>query len=1146
MGASAATSYFAQVFKGVDNAADAAKLIDVVLTDPQKLLTGVDGLTGEYYRHIGAPRFGPALVAGADAQQVYTLAPVVAPKLRDMASLANPAEFNLAEFIAEIDQIFYRANRQVRGLTALDEMPVGAVKTTVTPVAAASATGPVATRPAAAGTAGQFVVTFLDKENRPLATSLPMSQQAADEYAKAVRSAVEAGKSDPLNQIVTKSVGIQRALLADMWLNLRPGHWIRNAAAAMTGMMAENLQTFDSMTDIGQAVGKKFAANAPTERVGSAFSGKGRGLTAGDMTGAYEDRHWARNLTKGHPTWDKANLYAAANEAGQKMWTGMTHVLGTNIPFGEQAFYTRAWYKGFQRAFASAWDDVVYQQFGARLREMQIPKPLRDSILNRLRSAGVNGSKADVAKAAREAIMGASMVFDMRSLNIADDTITPQGWGELDQVLQAYARGDRYQEGLQGEQRAIQDIKRIIAAEKTRYQDMLRANGNVDAPAVAERVESTAEEMAQRAGDIVDDLTHAGISAGIPEDQAKTIAQQKAQQVIGAEAEGWDRVIRELAPPGSAGSPTNAAADTGGMIVATDLMAELYDLRRLAQNEVDQLSRNANAASPATRKSAWNIKWFRTQEIYDQLALDQQAAFDNALTRLRQMAAGEPVAPEYDWWKAINRYTDWDDEKLAEARALEVGSTRTTPPEVWDKVIGANRQYLDSSYVMLYAAFRKFPDLDGLDIIRSTQHDIDRIGAQVAAELKPKRDRLWALTETKKVKPGQWDAYFALRNRLWNQAFDKQYRANLGATQAIVANGLAKDVPSKLRWTEDFPGHTVNGVWQPDEYMVMALRPDGLWNVLDVQENKIIQLAGEGAPTLPRLRALLLEWMTPTPNAKGRGPIQPLDQGIGVQVGRLLDAQAAGQPLPDDLPPAVVDAYRELIARAEGEQAWSVPQNVMDDFYRVTDTYHRQLAQTMQEFQARYGQAPQTTAGDLIARAGYQGREDLPEAAQAAAAELDQIEARRAYLDAALQQAEQAPVTPASVVAPVTPPTPAVPAAGDLSQAEIDRFRNLADQPGVDPNTPLRSRYTIRPKGQPQQPSPAPAFASAPSAETFRPLMQRAFNLTDQQAGDVERLAAARANVWAKQTGRDANEWYGAHFADIVQGGDAGPEALLQ
>ncbi|MBP8293528.1 MAG: hypothetical protein KAX65_12205, partial [Caldilineaceae bacterium] len=41
MGASAATSYFAQVFKGVDNAADAAKLIDVVLTDPQKLLTGV-------------------------------------------------------------------------------------------------------------------------------------------------------------------------------------------------------------------------------------------------------------------------------------------------------------------------------------------------------------------------------------------------------------------------------------------------------------------------------------------------------------------------------------------------------------------------------------------------------------------------------------------------------------------------------------------------------------------------------------------------------------------------------------------------------------------------------------------------------------------------------------------------------------------------------------------------------------------------------------------------------------------------------------------------------------------------------------------------------------------------------------------------
>ncbi|MBP8291608.1 MAG: hypothetical protein KAX65_02475, partial [Caldilineaceae bacterium] len=1124
MDASAATSLFSQLAKGVDNVADARRLVDVVIDTPQELLTGVKGLIGEYYQHIGAPRFGPTLVANENAQRVYMLAQTVAEKLRGMKSLADDVPFNLTEFIAEVDATFYRAARQVRGLTAVDELPLGAVDMKVVPASTSSATG------AAPGTAeARFVVAFVDKDGAQLATSLPMNQRAADEYVKAVKGAVEAGKADPINNVIRKSVGIQRALLADMWLNLRPGHWIRNAAAAMTATMADDLMTFDSMTKIMDDAAEKFGGVAPNERVFSATSGKGRGLTGSDMT---DDRHWANDLKKGIPIWDQTvGGYASANEFGQKMWTGLTHVLGTNIPFGEQAFYTRAWYKGFQRAFASAWDDVIYQQFGQRMREMQIPKPLRDSILNRLRSTGITGSKADVARAAREAIMGASMVFDMRALKIADETITPQGWKELDGVLQAYARGDRFQTGLQGEQRAIADIKRIIAAEKTRYQDMLRNGGDLETPAVAERVESTAEDMAQRAGAIIDDLTQAAKEIGIPEDEAKVIAQQKAQQVIGAEAEGWNKVIDELAAPTAA---PDAAPDTGGMIVATDLMAELYDLRREAQIEVDQLSKAASTASPATRKSAWNIKWFRTQEIYDELAVNQQAAFDRALTRLRQMAAGEPVAPEYDWWKAINRYTDWEDEKLVEARALEVGSTRTTAPDVWDKVIGANRQYLDSSYVILYAAFRKFPDLDGLDIIRSTQHDIDRIGAQVAATLKPKRDKLWALTEAKKVKKGQWDAYFALRNRLWNKAFDNQYRANLGATQAIVLNGLAKDVPSTLRWAEDFGGRYLDEakeIWQPAEYMVLGLQPDGLWRVRDMQTGDIMQLAGEGPPTLPRLRALLMEWMTPTPKAKGRGPIEPLDQGIGVQVNRILDAQAAGQPLPDDLPPAVVDVYRELIARAEGEQAWSVPKNVMDDYYTVTNNYHRQVAQTMKEFQARYGKAPDRTAAEILDSIGLTP-DDLTETQAAALRAVQEQEARQAYLDAAIQQAEQAPAPVADDLQAAAPAPEAAPQPAPSGSLTLAPPQAATPPAGVvAPVTP---------------PTPAQAFASAPSAETFRPLMQRAFNLTDQQAGDVDRLAAARARIWAKQTGRDAGEWYGAHFADIVTGGEVDPEALYQ
>ena len=75
---------------------------------------------------------------------------------------------------------------------------------------------------------------------------------------------------------------------------------------------------------------------------------------------------------------------------------------------------------------------------------------------------------------------------------------------------------------------------------------------------------------------------------------------------------------------------------------------------------------------------------------------------------------------------------------------------------------------------------------------------------------------------------------------------------------------------------------------------------------------------------------------------------------------------------------------------------------------------------------------------------------------------------------------------------------------------------------------------------------PAPAALTPQTRASFRSALIEKFGLPEPQADAVVAVTDARAGVWARQTGKRADEWYTAHIADVLRGGTPGDDALLQ
>lgn len=757
-----------QLFRGVDNAADAKLLLQTWIENPAQLIQGVQGLSSRALRAVAGVaddkvRYGYLTVAGDEQLQALPVLQTIKDRLLSLPALNAEGGFNALEFLTQMDDVIYKGVRQKYGLAALEELGDGVVKWNVRRLDAPGANGE------------KWVVDYLNKDGGVMRTSDAMSYEAAKKQTTDIQKALDAGKKTPTVQGALKMIGtVQRGFLSDFWLNLRPSHWIRNAAAATAATMADDLYTLRSVSGILDDLGAKFVGGGATQRIHETLTGAGKmaGGQAGQSAMA-DGQHWSRAI------WEKNNPYASLNEAASQVWSGMTHLFGTDIPFGEQAFYLRAFDKGFNRTFSKVWGDVVHGALDQQIAQLGIDPKLGQSIVDSVISAGVNGSKQDVAQAARKAVYGSFASFDPRSLGIPDELLSAQGWKAVQNGIEEWLQSSPTP-GSTTMDEMVGQVRRIFDEEKLRYGNILR-NG-APQPGV---YEWSKLDVLDDAAEMMDNLIGAAKRAGVDEAQATQQAQQLATAMTDGQQAALDSFLQEVA------TANNPAA----MNVAFDLLTTLHGLKTAARREVDQLSRLAADSGSA---EMWAQKWQETGRIYTQLTGDLEQTILGAADDLRTVVAGGEVPRKYDWWASLRRYFDYDQQKVAELRLTPLGGTKDDPA-LWEAAIEANRQYIDASMVQLYDAFRRYPSVDALDVLRQTQKQIDVEGARVAAWLGGLRDE--ALQGTLK-----WDDYFNARNGAWYRAFDNMAIYNEAAKRAIVAEGLAAEAPSKLRWVDEFAG----------------------------------------------------------------------------------------------------------------------------------------------------------------------------------------------------------------------------------------------------------------------------------------------------------------------------------------------------
>lgn len=1022
-------------------------------------------------------------------------------------------------------------------------------------------------------------IDFLDANGAVIGHSAQMSPQEARIYKKQLDRALKAGGSNPVTRFLNASLDVERSFLSDMYLNLRPGHWIRNAMSATAALMSDGIYSLEKTDDVLSMLMSK---GVMSPRILEAATG----ITPGKIPHAYENLGGI------------GRRVAKASKAANQVWTGRLEMLGT-IPFGEQAFYIKGFGKAFERSFREVWQDTAARTIAEWANQVGLDPRLTRDLINVAVEAGIRGGSNDVRRALTEVIMGRVQPFILRNLGVKDEVLSLQGEKQLAGIINEWLTSSPTPDPNDKNLRFA--IDNLFAAEQGRYAALLR-----NAPPQRGNYIWTAQELKNDTSKMLDDYVSIATEAGIDRQVADQQAQAIVIPAIQAERQAWGEFYERLA----------GVEESAAMNVAFDLYARIDAIKQAARAQVDALMKPVRAAAtPEERDLAWQMKFAATNELYTRMAKDIQGVFDDAVMDVRKIEVGENVERKFDWSKVIDKYTSYDEQKVLEERAIELGSSTDTAPETWETVIAAQRAYVDQSFYEVYEAFRRFPSMETFDMLRSTQQQIDELGAKAAAYLAPIREKALAKNKTK-----TWEAYFRVRNALWRQTADEQVIYNRAATQAIVANGLSIEGSYDLRWrtTNIFDGdYTAAG--EPAEYVLVGLSEDGLMTAYRTDTGETMQFALPGhkraLPMVPdNVREIVRNRLTLAASVRQRAPIDLSDanwtdttgrtwQIVGYnpdrQIFRAVDAQGnsklfAAEPgglgLPE-VPANVYASWQKLIGEdfdariaAEAEtlraqaKAQNAPRQATAGAQQAPEAPQVQTPQSAPAAAPSPSTQPSVQGESLLSKAAFKGQTDEtplmfyynPDAPRfwrdangkwgyvspQKAGEQGLIKLYGTAEEAAAATGTNAAVRPVYVVSK----NPQQLLAVDDPQA---RFRITASLAELGENDAIyaskqndvlirsadQMRFAdsdMRPAFTPEQAAarglPAEGAPKRPSG--LRGIVydiKNAFGVSDVEARTTASLINARAQRWAQQTGRPASEWFTTHIADIVKGGTFDP-----
>ena len=789
------------VLAPVQNKQDALLLLQTLATDPAQLVRGIGGLVGDEWQNLmdeaGTVRFGPALLGNEEVAQRLPILGIVADQIPTMRSLTGEGPLNLNELIAEFAGLAYDAARRNQGMTRLTDLPFGAAK--------------VELRKLQDG--ANAVVEYLDESGEVLRRSLPTTTQEAQKIVNELTGQIGLLRkgAEVVGKGLVLSAQVQRAVLSDMYLGLRPVNWVRNATSATLMLAGTDIYNFMRHDDILSDLAAKLGGMQPTTRLDTAATGR----ELGEMTARSEVSGSA--IAYISQLVGKVPGLGRVGQAGQDFMRAVYSIPydlteiklpgGKAIGVGEQDLYARGFHKGFSRDFAATWERMVYEQLDPQLRSLNIPPEIKQTILDTVVTAGIQGGRSDIAQGVRKLLSGQTIkpAEFMRFLNIPQELLTLDGQRRIAQMISDGT--------IEQVDQVASEIRKIFDEERKPFARML-----ADAPPQP-GIKLTETEVAEEAALIAESIAEAGRRIGQDPQAALEEGQRIAQAYVDARTSSIQRFVDELS-----GSLNNESSWN----IAVDFWSEMYGELAQARKAVD------NAARRAMDEGDWNIKWDANREVWGQYT----QRFNEVSDKYRLLLQEAEQRPNQvykqngkSFWDNIARYINWDEQEFLRSRQIELGQATPEARAEWELVIGNQRAYVDNSIAELFEAFRRYPTMENFQVLTKAMEDGQVYGARVAAQLEGAREQLF----NKVIKDHE---YYRIRNDAWRtQWADATVANNMHHARAIVQNGVTFDLPT---WFDDFMG---------GEFRLRELLPDGTARAERVDDGAVFGFGTPGDTT---------------------------------------------------------------------------------------------------------------------------------------------------------------------------------------------------------------------------------------------------------------------------------------------------------
>ncbi|TXH54647.1 MAG: hypothetical protein E6Q97_10395 [Desulfurellales bacterium] len=705
-------------------------------------------------------QLAPAVTAAPESVDAIAKLKTIAGKILESPVLQDAqTPINRWAALGELSDTVYSGLREVMGLGKLPNAPVGTTNVRT-----------------AATALGTYVIEYLDKSGKVLKKSAEMLPYDAQQMVKAFN---QAGQSSAMSGYKTL-VNTQRAIMSSVYLNLRPAHWVRNAASAWLANTLDGNMSYAPIRKIVNEMAAIGGGAVPAE-IRTAITESAKPLEE-----AIKASIWSFG-----GRWTKANPLATVDAAAGKIWQSV------DSPMGENAFKVRSFYAGFQKFFKPNLQRVA-QTFYDELVQVGMDPGLAKQFMDHAYEVGTLG-RSEMATALRESINAATPPFTLRSLGIDVDVLPPDAVRDVVEVVNKARVGVIDQATLLKE---LDDIG--VSASEDAVKVLL------ETPLQPGRKLFTEQHAAQEAMDGIQILSEAATKAGMPETAAVDVVQEAVQ----AQATALAAIRNEMQA-----APTKEMLNAG-----IEYWWKLDQEMRRVRSMADTLNRAAKdfEKSGATAQQI-TAKWQETFGATSNLWRDF-TQFVNGSADAARVAGSSGQKVGVDLVEVMQRYLAFDLSQNQKVRASgKELLTKALRDANLGKVIDAGREYSDQALRELLFVFRRYPSQTAFDIIVSAHQDTLAEGGRVVAAVRNEMDRMLA-------KDVSVVDFYKFSQQAWDAFFDASHaRFNTAKVETVLAD-LSEKAGVSLVYEDGFG----------TKYRLIQPRPDGNFLVKNLDTNEYL------------------------------------------------------------------------------------------------------------------------------------------------------------------------------------------------------------------------------------------------------------------------------------------------------------------